>query len=287
MVPPLRRVTFEKRESNQSALPLTFGASPWLGMPSLRSCSVGLPPSAIHGRGRLTRHPCRVAHCAEPPLGLTRGRTPQQRPRRPTGRPVCWLGSARFRSADRPPSRASSLPQKSKGRSAYIFALHHSSGRALARLPLLILIHPPPRKAERRCSSGGRRAAPFDEVEHIERRSSRSRPEAMRPDEYRSEGTPSLGEGPYVRGERFLLTFLGACKKVSRRKGETVSRRYRNNGYVHGQQETGRLSGRLREQARSHRIEHTRQIPVGNRPTKMPRSLDRGIQCQRNLDVKR
>ncbi|EJM70248.1 hypothetical protein PMI31_04447, partial [Pseudomonas sp. GM55] len=35
-VPPLRRVTFEKRESNQSALPLTFGASPRLGIPSLR-----------------------------------------------------------------------------------------------------------------------------------------------------------------------------------------------------------------------------------------------------------
>ncbi|MCP1501050.1 hypothetical protein J2Y86_005757 [Pseudomonas migulae] len=47
-------------------------------MPSFRSCSVGPPPSAIHGRGRLTRHPCRVAHCAEPPLGLTRGRPPPQ-----------------------------------------------------------------------------------------------------------------------------------------------------------------------------------------------------------------
>ncbi|MGF6202979.1 hypothetical protein QF012_005039 [Pseudomonas laurylsulfatiphila] len=30
----------------------------------------------------------------------------------------------------------------------------------------------------------------------------------MPPDEYRSEGTPSLSEGPYVRGERFLLLFL-------------------------------------------------------------------------------
>ncbi|KAB0510649.1 hypothetical protein F7R05_23925 [Pseudomonas koreensis] len=30
----------------------------------------------------------------------------------------------------------------------------------------------PLRQAERRCSSGGRRAAPFDEVEHIERRCS-------------------------------------------------------------------------------------------------------------------
>jgi hypothetical protein len=75
-------------------LPLTFGASLWLGIPSLRSCSVGPPPSAIHGRGRLTRHPCRVAHCAEPALGLTRGRTPQQRPRRPTGRPGCWVRSS-------------------------------------------------------------------------------------------------------------------------------------------------------------------------------------------------
>ncbi|MDF9905909.1 UNVERIFIED_ORG: hypothetical protein OKW15_003865 [Pseudomonas reinekei] len=225
------------------------------------------PPSAIHGR---------VAHCAGPALGLTRGRVPQQRPRRPTGRPVCWLGSARFRSADRPPSRASSLPQKSKGRSAYIFALHHSSGRALARLPLLILIHPPPRKAERRCSSGGRRAAPFDEVEHIERRSSRSRPEAMRPDEYRSEGTPSLGEGPYVRGERFLLTFLGACKKVSRRKGETISRRYRSNGYVHDQQETGRLTDRHREQARSHsKSVHPQNSGRLTHNKKVPRSLDR------------
>ncbi|MNL82065.1 hypothetical protein D3C87_2093480 [compost metagenome] len=61
----------------------------------------------------------------------------------------------------------------------------------------------------------------------------------MPPDECRSEGTPSLSEGPYVRGERFLLTFLGACKKVSRRKGETISRRYRSNGYVHDQQATG------------------------------------------------
>jgi hypothetical protein len=32
---------------------------------------------------------------------------------------------------------------------------HHSTGRALARLQLLILIHPPLRQAEWRCSSGG------------------------------------------------------------------------------------------------------------------------------------
>jgi len=71
--------------SNQGLLPLTFGASPRLGIPSLRSCSVGPPRSAIHGRTRLTRHPCRVAHCAEPALGLSRGQEdqkPKQKPKR-------------------------------------------------------------------------------------------------------------------------------------------------------------------------------------------------------------
>src|SRR5687767_11563010 len=77
-----------KAPSNQTLLPLTYGASLWLCMPSLRSCSVGPPPSAIHGRGRLTRHPCRVAHCAEPPLGLPRGRLPQQH-REAAYRPAC------------------------------------------------------------------------------------------------------------------------------------------------------------------------------------------------------
>ncbi len=70
-----------KAPSNQGLLPLTFGASPRLGMPSLRSCSVGPPRSAIHGRTRLTRHPCRVAHCTEPALGLSRGQA-DQKPKR-------------------------------------------------------------------------------------------------------------------------------------------------------------------------------------------------------------
>jgi hypothetical protein len=70
MVSLLQRVTFEKRESNQSALAPPFGASLRLGMPSLRHCSGGPPPSAIHGRGRLPRHPCRGAPCATPAFGL-------------------------------------------------------------------------------------------------------------------------------------------------------------------------------------------------------------------------
>jgi hypothetical protein len=61
----------------KALLPLSSGASPGLGIPSLRSCSVGPPRSAIHGRARLTRHPCRVAHCAEPALGLPRGQEDQ------------------------------------------------------------------------------------------------------------------------------------------------------------------------------------------------------------------
>jgi hypothetical protein len=69
--------------------------------------------------------------------------------------------------------------EQSKGRAAYTFALHHSSGRALARLQLLI--HPPPRQAEWRCSSGDGRAAPFDAVELIACRSKRSRPEGNAP----------------------------------------------------------------------------------------------------------
>ncbi|MDT9677752.1 hypothetical protein F6R97_24820 [Pseudomonas sp. JV414] len=39
-------------------------------MPSLRHCSGGPPPSAIHGRGRLPRHPCRGAPYATPAFGL-------------------------------------------------------------------------------------------------------------------------------------------------------------------------------------------------------------------------
>ncbi len=89
--------------------------------------------------------------------------------------------SSKIRSAVRPPSLASQLLQKSKGRSPYTDAPHHSSGRALARLQLLILIHPPPRKAEWRCSSGDWRAAPFDAVELIACRSKRSRPEGNAP----------------------------------------------------------------------------------------------------------
>ena len=171
--------------SNQALLPLSFGASLVLGMPSLRSCSVGPPRSAIHGRARLTRHPCRVAHCAEPPLGLPMGRAPPKPKRGGLPAGLSFEAHAHTcRSELAMDSRAPRLTSKhalslttiasklapTKG-SAYTRALHHSSGRALARLQRLILIHPPLREAEWRCSSGEWRVAPFDAVEHAACRS--------------------------------------------------------------------------------------------------------------------
>ena len=52
----------------------------------------------------------------------------------------------------------------------------------------------------------------------------------MPPDGHRSEGTPSLSEGPYVRGETF--GYFGAFAKVTRCKSETASRNPRRNGYT-------------------------------------------------------
>ena len=125
-------------------------------------------------------------------------------------------------------------PTEEQSGSAYTHAPHHSTGRALARLPLLILIHPPPRQAEWRCSSGEWRVAPFDAVELIACRSREADRRAMPPDEYRSEGTPSLSEGPDVRGETFGS--FGAFAKGTRRKGETTSRHNPKNGSVHNQE---------------------------------------------------
>ncbi|MFT0477286.1 hypothetical protein ACMSI6_25755, partial [Pseudomonas antarctica] len=45
-------------------------------------------------------------------------------------------------------------------------------------------------------------------------------------------GMPSLSEAPSGGAKRFLVTFLGVCKKVTRCKSETLSRRYGSNGYV-------------------------------------------------------
>ncbi|VVN83435.1 hypothetical protein PS710_01293 [Pseudomonas fluorescens] len=137
-------------------------------------------------------------------------------------------------------------------RSAYTTAPHHSSGRALARLQRLILIHPPRREAEWRCLSGEWRAAPFDAVEHAACRSSRSRPEGSVPGwtPERRNAEPWRGAGR--RGEPFWVLFW-RLKKVPRRKGETIGGRYRSNGYVLNHQEPGRLSGRQESKNRTPR----------------------------------
>ena len=46
-------------KSKQKVLAPTLGASLWLGMPAIRQRFGGAPPCAIHGAGRLNRHPCR------------------------------------------------------------------------------------------------------------------------------------------------------------------------------------------------------------------------------------
>ena len=57
--PLLQRLTFEKRKSKQNALAPPLGTSPRLGVPVIRHGFGGPPPRAIHGAGRLNRHPCR------------------------------------------------------------------------------------------------------------------------------------------------------------------------------------------------------------------------------------
>jgi len=104
----------------------------------------------------------------------------------------------------------------------------HSTGRALARLQLLILIHRPIGRLSEGVHQGEARSAVRRSRVHREE-VQRSKPEAMPPDGYRSEGTPSLSEGPYVRGRALWSLWRS---KVTRRKGGTISRHHRNNGYA-------------------------------------------------------
>ncbi|VVO60802.1 hypothetical protein PS843_00776 [Pseudomonas fluorescens] len=218
-----------KAPSNQGLLPLSFGASLRLGMPSLRSCSVGPPPSAIHGRGRLTRHPCRVAHCAEPPLGLTRGRTPQQRPRRPTGRPVCWVRSAVMYLVDWQDAIASKLAPTGI---EYICKI--SVGWQAVFASRLAPTVDPGRSA--RDWSAGRppsRASPLPQGRGTSAR-------------IRSAVGPPSRAGSLLQLIRVGLQEIG--RLAGRLRGQARSHR----GWGH-LQKPGRLSGRHREQARSHR----------------------------------
>ncbi len=71
-------------QSKQRALAPTLGTSPRLGVPVIRHGFGGPPPRAIHGAGRLNRHPCRF--------------TPQIHVE---FRPACLTGRLRSRSQAR------------------------------------------------------------------------------------------------------------------------------------------------------------------------------------------
>ncbi len=197
-------------------------------MPSLRHCSGGPPPSAIHGRGRLPRHPCRGILAAVPPAQRLRSASGKGADRsRSRSKAKATATATATATARSTASRAGSLPQldwvhpgkigrltgrhrsdaatrqaNSHKKSKHIrSALHHSTGRALARLQLLMLTHRP----LERPSGGSAQWATRHGC-----RVSRARPwmaDRGGPTEQdRSEGTLSLGEGPNDRGKSPLVT---------------------------------------------------------------------------------
>ncbi|SEE32845.1 hypothetical protein SAMN04490200_4257 [Pseudomonas proteolytica] len=132
LVPPLRRLTFVERKSKQNALAPPLGASPRLGMPAVRHCSVGPPRSAIHGRVAATPASCRGAHCAIPACGQrdlmgrlrskarSKAEQQQQQQQRQSAELLSPVGAGLLANAecqsihlstDRLHSRASPLPQ--------------------------------------------------------------------------------------------------------------------------------------------------------------------------------
>ncbi len=138
----------------------------------------------------------------------------------------------------RPSSPAGWLPQGievvREGLVGCQAAIAHVSKAECQLASLLILICRPLRKAERRGSSGGGRAAPFGAAKHIGRRCSeanrsrcpRMNPGAKEPRASARGRTP----GPSLFGYFFLGRHSGRLKKVTRRKGGTASRHTRRNG---------------------------------------------------------
>jgi hypothetical protein len=222
LVPPLRRVTFGKEPGvpaqpkvTKRALAPPLGASPRLGMPAVRHCSVGPPRSAIPGRVAATPasmpgYPLRNT-CLRPSWfnGAPEIKIKSQIKNRATAKPereaAFPCGSWLVGSAVRPPRFAFDLRRPVKPR-------WPSSDFDLGGNP-----------AGRRVS----RAGPW--MAH------RGGP----PNQCRMTGTPSLGEVP--SGGARALCLLWRSSKVSRRKGGTNSRRDRSNGYVHTPQNHQRV----------------------------------------------
>ena len=182
----------------------------FVGIPSLRRRSVGPPPSAIHGRWRLSRHPCRSAHGAPPAFSLHPSR-------------VVVFDLSRMKI-------------KIKANIDLGFApISCRSSRSLRR----------PRKRWVRHGRGGRNTAFATVV--TSRSSHRFCVRFDSPDPALlwllifGRGRPGttnrdLGAGTRRRraqpgGKRFLVTFV-AFTKVTRCKSGTLSSRYRRNGYT-------------------------------------------------------
>jgi len=186
-------------------------------MPSLRHCSGGPPPSAIHGRGRLPRHPCRGAPCATPAFGLwerggrSEAKAKQQQDQKIAAslRSTAPTGKCGYLKPGRPVDRlvfAFAVLAPSRGRVEVL-----RSGQPGMDAGLAAPGHGWPMAAGPRSRTGARACRAWAR--------------------HRTTGARALG-------------YLGLFQ-VTRRKGGTLSRRDRRNGYVLDQQTRGRLSGRL------------------------------------------
>jgi hypothetical protein len=83
--------------------PCSWLGSSFVGIPSLRRRSVGPPPSAIHGGGRLSRHPCRSAHSTPPAFSLH------------PSRDLWCLGCCALKARTRARARDAALPLSRSG----------------------------------------------------------------------------------------------------------------------------------------------------------------------------
>ena len=171
-----------------------------------------------------------------------------------------WMHSVKAWSAVRPPSLASQLPQfkfvhTPRGAAAPLNRMSVSSTAALdLQGPVGRLrggIHP-----------GGRRAAPFDEVEHIERRcSAANRKRCARMDPGTKEPR-APASGPNVGAQTFGS--FGTFAKGTRCKSETASRNTKKNGYSPQPPQHGRPKGR---QVKSVKAENAQPSPATHSPT--------------------
>ena len=230
LVPPLRRVTFGKEprvpaqpKVTKRALAPPLGASPRLGMPAVRHCSVGPPRSAIPGRVAATPASmpgCPLRNtCLRPSWfnGAPEIKIKSQIKSRATAKPGreaafppvgAGLSGRRIAAmavyqsinvlADTPSSQASQLPQ------VYAYALTIRSALRPPRFAFDLRRPVKPRWPSSDIDLGGNPAG---------RRVSRAGPWMAHrggpPNQCRMTGTPSLGEVP-SGGARALLVTFGA-----------------------------------------------------------------------------